>query len=147
MFAEVVLKLTGPLDQLRLVWQAGETMLESLQFEDDNEGTRYNVLLALQEMVTNVLRHGYCLDQSRPVEVTFRIQRDWFEAEIADQGPPFDPLAHDAVPPEEADMPLEGGGFGIHIAKMVMDELTYERRGGWNRLRMKKHTHVVSPSR
>ena len=59
MFAQLLLRLTGPMDQLRLVWQTGETLLESVPFEDNAESIRYHVLLALQEMVTNVLRHAY----------------------------------------------------------------------------------------
>lgn len=148
MYAEVVLKLTGPLDQLRLVWQTGESLLESVRFEEDDEGTRYNVLLALQEMVTNVLRHAYNLDYSLPVEITFRLTDDAFATEIGDQGPAFDPLSHDTTAVELGDaMPVEAGGYGIHIARMVMDEVEYERRGGWNRLRMKKHIRIASPLR
>ena len=63
----VVLSLTGPMDHLRLVWQTGETLLQSVVFDDDPEGNRYNVLVALQEMVTNVLRHGYRLDDDTAV--------------------------------------------------------------------------------
>ena len=58
MFAQVVLKLTGPMDHLRLVWQTGETLLESVVFDDDPEGTRYNVLLALQEAHAKAVAEG-----------------------------------------------------------------------------------------
>lgn len=143
MFSQVVLKLTGPMDHLRLVWQTGETMLESVVFDDDPEGNRYNVLLALQEMVTNVLRHAYRLNESKPIEVVFSLAQDQFRIELRDQGPPFDPLAYE--PGEAAfgdDMPTECGGFGIHIARMVMDQVGYSREAGWNVLRLAKDVRV-----
>ena len=45
MFAQATIKLTGPMDHLRLVWQTGETLLGAVSFEEDAEGTRYNCLL------------------------------------------------------------------------------------------------------
>lgn len=139
MFAQVVLQLTGPMDHLRLVWQTGETLLESLQFDEDPEGTRYNVLLALQEMVTNVLRHAYKLDESKPIEVAFQLASDSLTIELRDQGPEFDPLTYDlTVTPVDESMPTECGGYGIHIARLVMDRVEYCRRDGWNILRLAK---------
>lgn len=141
MHAKVVLQLTGPMDHLRLVWQTGETLLDSVVFEEDNEGNRYNVLLALQEMVTNVLRHAYKQDEARPVVVEFEVDRGAFHVTLRDQGPAFDPLqfAPSDVLLDEA-MPVQTGGYGIHITRMVMDDVTYERRDGWNCLRMSRET-------
>lgn len=141
MHAKVALHLTGPMDHLRLVWQTGETLLDSVMFEEDNEGNRYNVLLALQEMVTNVLRHAYDHDVSRPVVVEFEVEDAAFCVTLRDQGPEFDPLnceTQDVV--LDTAMPEQAGGFGIHITKMVMDEVTYERKDGWNCLRMVRET-------
>lgn len=148
MFAQVLLRLTGPLDQLRLVWQTGETMLESIAFEEDAEGTRYHVLLALQEMVTNVLRHAYERDETLPIEVQFTVTGDAFEVELRDRGDAFDPLAHDTSDLAVSEtMPAEAGGFGIYIARMVMDEVAHVRRDGWNILRMKKLARTASSTR
>jgi serine/threonine-protein kinase RsbW len=145
MFAQVAIQLTGPLDHLRLVWQAGETLLDSVVFDEDPEGTRYNVLLALQEMVTNVLRHGYELDESKPVEVVFTLRDDTFEITLRDQAPPFDPLTYDTVDVgRETAMPTECGGFGIHIARLVMDRIEYAREGEWNVLRLCKTVRAVA---
>jgi serine/threonine-protein kinase RsbW len=145
MFSQVVLRLVGPLDQLRLVWQTGETLLESIPFDEDPENTRYHVLLALQEMVTNVLRHAYELDESQPIEVHFTATNDAFEVELRDRGPAFDPLAHDTSDLATLEsLPVEAGGYGIYIARMVMDEVVYVRRDGWNLLRMKKLARATS---
>ena len=143
MFAQGAVKLTGPMDHLRLVWQTGETLLDSVVFDEDPEGTRYNVLLALQEMVTNVLRHGYQRDQSKPIEVVFELTEDALQIELRDRGPAFDPLAYEADDPEfDEGLPSEAGGYGIRIARMVMDQVEYVREDGWNRLRMTKCARV-----
>ncbi|MCA8965539.1 MAG: ATP-binding protein [Planctomycetes bacterium] len=131
------------MDHLRLVWQTGETLLESVVFDEDPEGTRYNVLLALQEMVTNVLRHAYQRDESKPVEVTFELANDSLEICLRDQGPAFNPLSFDTEEQaENEDMPTACGGFGIHIARVVMDEVSYARDAGCNVLRMRKFARV-----
>ncbi|MCK5941496.1 MAG: ATP-binding protein [Planctomycetes bacterium] len=134
------------MDHLRLVWQTGETLLDSVVFDEDPEGTRYNVLLALQEMVTNVLRHGYHLDESKPVEVVFELTEDQLQIELRDQGPAFDPLAYADSDDSELDtgMPTEVGGYGIRIARMVMDDVQYSRDGEWNSLRLTKCVRVIA---
>ena len=144
MFAKVVLKLTGPMDHLRLVWQTGETLLDSVVFDENPEGTRYNVLVALQEMVTNVLRHAYRLDETKPIEVEFALSDDSLRITLRDQGPRFDPMQYDPVGADEDVMPTEAGGYGIRIARQVMDRVEYEHTGGWNTLRMTKCARVIA---
>ena len=146
MFAQAAIKLTGPMDHLRLVWQTSETLLDSVVFDEDPEGTRYNVLLALQEMVTNVLRHGYQLDESKPIEVVFQLTEDQLQIELRDQGPAFDPLSYASDDESEFDMgmPTEAGGYGIRIARMVMDDVQYVRNDGWNCLRLTKCVRVIA---
>lgn len=144
MFAQVALKLTGPMDHLRLVWQTGETLLDSVVFDEDPEGSRYNVLVALQEMVTNVLRHGYHKDESRPIEVVFQLEEDCFHITLRDQGPAFDPLQYDTSDVDlDESMPTECGGHGIRIARQVMDRVEYQRTDGWNQLRLTKFARVI----
>jgi anti-sigma regulatory factor (Ser/Thr protein kinase) len=118
--------------------------LDSVHFEEDAEGTRYNILLALQEMVSNVLRHGYRREQARPIEVVYEVTDESLQIVLRDQGPEFDPLQHDTKDVEEADgMPAECGGFGIHIARVVMDKLEYTREDGWNALRLSKWLRAI----
>ena len=63
--------------------------------------------------------------------------------DVEDDGRPFDPLA---VPPVDTSLPLEEkliGGFGVHLMRQFMDELSYARESGKNVLRMRKR--IVSP--
>ncbi|MEM7205048.1 MAG: ATP-binding protein [Planctomycetota bacterium] len=138
MSARVELRLCGSMDHLRISWQTGETLLESIPFADDPEGTRYNILVALQEMITNILRHGYEHDEQHPVELCFDVDQAGIQVELRDQGPAFDPTEVTPTMLDDTSMPIAEGGYGIMIAKMVMDELTYQREGDWNVLRMQK---------
>ena len=142
MIAHVQLTLRGSLDQLRIVWQTGETLLESVRFEEDPECSRYNVLLAVQEMLTNVLRHAYDGDESSPIVVAFDINNREVSVVMRDCGPEFNPVAVGFDPGEEHD-PAEGG-YGIMITKVVMDDLSYRREGDWNVLRITKSVRSTS---
>jgi anti-sigma regulatory factor (Ser/Thr protein kinase) len=135
MACEAKLWLKGDLDHLRLAWQTAETLLESLGFDADPEQARYNVLLAIQELLTNVLRHGYRGNSKLPVEVHFWSDGETFRITMVDEGPAFDPTG---VPDPEFDEAMEEGGYGIYIAKAVMDAIRYERQGKRNVLTLSK---------
>ena len=143
MIAHVQLTLRGSMDQLRIIWQTGETLLESVRFEEDPECSRYQVLLAVQEMLTNVLRYGCRGDCEQPVQVGFIVSDHRVEITIVDMGPQFNPLEHSTSHLEADDAPLMENGYGIYIAKMVMDDLSYAREEGCNVVRMTKLVGVV----
>ena len=138
MIAQVHLSLQGSLDHLRIVWQTGETLLESVSFEDDPECSRYNILLAVQEMVTNVLRHGVREDPSQPVQVGFVVSQRHVEVTIRDMGPEFNPLDYSTAHLDEREDHMQENGYGIYITKMVMDDLEYSREEGCNTVKMTK---------
>ena len=57
---------------------------------------------------------------------------------VSDAGIPYDPLQQ-----EDPDVSLEAderqiGGLGIYLVKQLMDEVSYEYRGGMNILRIRK---------
>ena len=144
MTVKAKLHLQGPMDHLRIVWQTGEALLGSIPFEEDPDGTRYNILLAVQEMVTNVLRHAYRGDEDRPILIEFSSSASGMGVEIRDCGPEFNPVHVEVGPPGDSAVPQAEGGYGIMITKMVMDEFDYAREGGWNVLRMYKSAVPVS---
>lgn len=139
MRARLQLTLAGDLDHLRVAWQAGEALLEATPFEGDAEAARYDVLVAVQEIVTNVLRHAYRGDTTEPVRVEFEIDDREFAVTVADRGPEFDPSRAQTRGMLAQEPPRECGGWGVMIVRTTMDEVEYQRRDGWNRLRMVKH--------
>ena len=95
----------------------------------------YRLSLAVDEIATNVVLHGYA-EAGRQGELTI-----WASAEderlrvfLEDTGRPFDPRQ---VPqPDNLDRPLEerpDGGLGIYLALWGADSLHYEQASGRNR--------------
>jgi len=96
------------------------------------------VSLALEEVLSNVLRHSRVEGRSADVRVTFTIHPSWFEFEVSDSAPPFNPLLQ---PDPDLDRPLEErrpGGLGIFLVKRLADYIAYDRSGRRNHLRFRK---------
>lgn len=92
----------------------------------------FHLNLALEEVVTNVMKYAYGPGVDLPIGLLCRVGRTRVEIQVEDQGPEFNPLA---TPPPDPGLPLEQrkvGGVGIYLAEQVMDELSYARRGGRN---------------
>ena len=144
MTSELRLSLNGDVDYLRLVWQAVEAMLEQAEFDEDPVQTRYNVLLSLQEAVSNVLRHGYQggVDDAVWIEIRARLDDSSFRIELRDRCKPFDPTQVGELAEDVADdvTAIPEGGYGIHIIRAVLDRLDYERQGDENVLILEKRT-------
>ena len=97
---------------------------------------KYAVRLALDELLSNVIRYAY--DDAAAHRIELRLDPGApFVLTIADDGKPFDPTA-DAPPPVLAgpveDRPI--GGLGLHILKQMGLKLAYRRDGRRNVLRV-----------
>jgi serine/threonine-protein kinase RsbW len=92
----------------------------------------FRLTLALDEIVSNVIRHGFDDDVEHQIAVTVDVGDDTIAATVEDDGAPFDP--RDAPLPN-LDAPLEerkAGGLGMHLVRSTMDEVLYRREGGRN---------------
>jgi serine/threonine-protein kinase RsbW len=94
--------------------------------------------LVLDEVVSNVIRHGFNDGKEHIIEVSLGRENDLLSVTIEDDGRPFNPLDS---PDFDVDQPIEArriGGMGIHLVRQIMDTVTYERREGKNCLLMTK---------
>ncbi len=97
-----------------------------------DKGAAYRLRLAVDELATNVVMHGYRGGGGR-ITVRGRSGPDGVQIVIEDTAPPFDPVegrlppAH-GVPPEDRRI----GGLGIHLALTSVDEFGYAHRDGRN---------------
>jgi len=94
--------------------------------------------LALEEHVTNVLKHGYTDEAVHEIRVRFSCIDRRLGIEVEDDGRPFNPLEQPEV---DTSVPLEErpvGGLGVHLMRQFMDALEYDRVGDRNVLRMTK---------
>jgi serine/threonine-protein kinase RsbW len=98
------------------------------------QGLRF--CLALDELITNILTYGLVGRDDGVITLTVEHRDGALHAELADNGPPFDPSAADVDAPSGSVEDREVGGLGIALIKAVMDRLDYRRESGFNRLKM-----------
>jgi serine/threonine-protein kinase RsbW len=107
-----------------------------------SSGTGWRVQLALDEILSNIVRHG--TPSSPAIEMTFSFNAGTISVEIVDATGPFNPLrapAPDTVSPLEA---REPGGLGLSLVRRLMDETLYERRDDRNHFVMRCGPHADS---
>jgi len=94
-----------------------------------------DVVVALGEAVSNVVRHAYP-DRVEPGPLRVRAQvTPWLlRLEIVDEGPGYD-LA--SVPRPDFDRPRPGG-YGLHLMRETMSRVSYQRATGRNTLLLEK---------
>ena len=103
------------------------------------------VVLAVDEALTNIIRHAYLGDPEQPIEASFRrIQApqdgksmDALEIVLEDSG---------VTPPEKmcgrALDDVRPGGLGLHFIRESMDTVEFSRNNGRNQLRLVKILHA-----
>ena len=99
----------------------------------------FDVKLAVEEAVANVISHGYHDESEHQIVVRLALTDHALTVEVEDDARAFNPLevaAPDVARPV-TDRPV--GGLGIHLIRNVMDALAYRRAGDKNVLIMTKH--------
>ncbi|HSU56592.1 MAG TPA: ATP-binding protein [Candidatus Dormibacteraeota bacterium] len=102
----------------------------------------HEVQLALEEHLTNLLKHGYKDESEHQIHIRVSLNPGEMRVEVEDDGTPFDPLKHPTpdLSTPMAERPI--GGLGIHMIRKSVDGLDYRRFEGKNVLVMIK---TISP--
>jgi anti-sigma regulatory factor (Ser/Thr protein kinase)/CheY-like chemotaxis protein len=116
---------------------------------DVPESTRDGALSAFREILVNAMEHGGRLDPELVVEVSAVRTERTIVYYVKDPGPGFDPaeLPHAASGEEDGDIlahierreqrGLRPGGFGLLLARRIVDEMILNERG--NEILLIKH--------
>jgi CheY-like chemotaxis protein/anti-sigma regulatory factor (Ser/Thr protein kinase) len=111
------------------------------EITDLSEEERRGVGFAFREMLLNAIEHGGHFDPNEYVEISYVRTRHAVVCRIKDPGegfsldeikhaavanPPGDPLQHFAHREAQG---LRPGGFGVMIAKQLVDDLVYNEKG------------------
>lgn len=96
--------------------------------------TEFKIDLALEEIFTNIVRHGYDDAGDHDVLIRFGCGRDRVRISVEDDGRPFNPLQAPKVDIAAALSERRVGGLGIHLVRRLLDEVRYQRRPRGNRL-------------
>ena len=100
----------------------------------------YSLNLALDEVVTNVIRYAHEDDgREHPIVVRLALERDVLTAQVEDDGRAFNPLEAPAPDLEASLDERPIGGLGIFLVRSVMNSVEYRREDGRNVLTMKKN--------
>ena len=128
------------MDGVRQTLKEFEQFARARGLSDD---LRRRFLVALDEVLSNVARHGG--PSGGPVQVDFKLTGDRLTVTVEDDAPPFNPLD---APPADTSSPLEqrkAGGVGIELVRTLLESVRYEHTGGRNRLtltdRNSRHTN------
>ena len=101
--------------------------------------------VALDEVLSNIVRHGGVPGRAPQIDVTFAALEDGLELTIVDDGPEFDPLQ---APEPDFSSPVDQrqpGGLGVHLVKHLMDKVVYARREERNSLVITCRARAVGP--
>ena len=135
------LKMELPSDPrlLRVVRSAVEELAREFGLD---ESDCHRVTLAVDEAITNIIRHAYQNQPGQPIEITCsRLGAepgadgpDRLEILLQDCGRGVEPSELRGRPLDE----IRPGGLGLHLIRETMDEVEYQRAGKTNRLRLVK---------
>lgn len=94
--------------------------------------------ICLDELFTNIVSYGFKDDLGHRIKFTLNADDNYLIINIEDDGMPFNPL--EKIDP---DFPANVesakiGGLGILIIRKLIDNISYERMRGRNKLTMKK---------
>ena len=104
-----------------------------------------DIQLALEEAITNTIRHGYRGDPGT-ITLRGRVSEGLLIVEITDNAPPFNPLT---MPDPDITSPLEErevGGLGIYLIRQVTDGVSYRFEQGKNILTISKRKESAGDS-
>ena len=127
------MRLTSDPRLLVVVRSTVAQLAATLGFED---AQCRKITLAIDEALSNVMRHAYKNECNHMIELDCQAQADGLEFIFIDRGEPADPARICAQPLVDK---VGLGGRGTHLIRQIMDEVSYERLPDYNRLRLKKY--------
>ncbi len=133
------LRLDLPADNkyLNVVGACLEAFIERIDHLEDAHSTAYNIQLAVNEIFANIVVHAYEGMVGQRIGMTIRLipgpRR--LLVELADTGNPFDP----SLVPEPNLEDVQIHGYGLFLARNLMDDVSYTRHPDGNTWQLIKH--------
>jgi sigma-B regulation protein RsbU (phosphoserine phosphatase) len=136
--AEAHLDLDGGTEELgrARVWLEGWCASQGVGAE-----ALHDLDLALEEVVANVVHHGYGSARGGRMGLRLALAGDVVRLEIRDRAAAFNPLHAEGPAPRSAE---GGGGLGVHLVRRIMDRVEYARENGENLLVLERSRYDVT---
>ncbi len=136
MSANRTLRVPNRIEELPGISEAVEALAQE---EDWPPDVAYAIVLALEEVATNVVSHGGAEQGTSEIEIEVVSTDEEVRVEVRDSGKPFNPFQD--APEPDIDAALEDrkiGGLGVHFVRVLMDEASYRREDDRNHVTMVK---------
>lgn len=124
------LTIPATLEAVSKFTQSLETQLENLSAE-----TRTLIVLALQELLVNVVEHAYA-GMTGTIEIIFNLSVSELQVTITDQAQKAFDMPDDIALPDPLDLPE--GGMGLFIIHQSFDRVDYKRLSDGNQWQLSK---------
>lgn len=116
-----------------LIMRVAEAVSELSGSQDE----AFKVKLALEEAISNAMRHGNGLDSTKVVQVFVQANEREIFIDVHDEGAGFD---YESIPdPTSGERPNYPSGRGIYLMRNLMDEVQFYDAGRGVRL-IKRHS-------
>lgn len=112
---------------LRSIEAPKRKILDAVREHHYDESALFALQLALEEALTNAVKHGNCCDPDKSVTVRFCVDDQRAVVVVRDEGEGFEPEeVPDPTQPDRLPVP---NGRGIMLLRAYMDEIEYRDRG------------------
>ena len=113
--------------ELSQVPRVQKVVLEELERHGHGQETAFAVRLALEESLSNAIRHGNQNDPSKQVVIEYAVTADEVRISVTDEGPGFQP---ETLPdPREEENLARPCGRGVMLMQAYMTDVAYNDKG------------------
>lgn len=130
------IRITNNIDEIGKLTEFVEELGTELSLPME---TTMHINLALEEAVSNIIMYAYPQGETHEIMLRTTVTKDQIIFLLTDNGLSFDPTH---APDVNLDVPVEErkiGGLGIFLIRSIMNEISYQRLDGENRLIMIKN--------
>ena len=107
----------------------------------------YRLNLALDELLTNTLEHGFPGRESEAeITVALRREGEWAICRYEDNGDPFNPWEAEKSDPTLALEERSLGGWGLQLIAATLDDVSYAREGDRNVTTLRQRRGSADPA-
>lgn len=121
---ERTISIPSKIDNLRKIEKVIDEISAEFKIGEDQYG---NILIAALEAANNAILHGNKLDESKSVNITFKIENEILSIKVEDLGNGFD---FNNIPDPTAPENLENvNGRGIFLMEKLSDKISFDNNG------------------
>lgn len=132
---EKEIRIMNNLAEVSALAEFVEELCRELSLSDE---LTMNINLALEEAVANIIMYAYPSQEEHDILLRATVSPNQLIFLLSDNGQSFDPTQVEDV---DITLSIEErplGGLGIFLIRSIMNEVSYQRLAGENRLIMKK---------